>query len=135
MRERVKLALSLDTGTAPFTRVVSGVMRTSAPGSSTSAPPTVACLNRMPVLLKPVLVPLRASSSTEPFSLTLVVAEMRPLTLTARPTSVALPRGMSSTPSWRTLPAPSTSTSRPRSAGMAGLTSEAYSVSRVGSCR
>ena len=95
----------------------------------------VARLNSVPVLLKPVAVPLRASSSTEPFSLTLVVAEIRPRWLTARPTSVALPRGVLMLPLLSTRPAPLTSTSRPRSAGTAGLTSDAYSASRVGSCR
>ncbi len=99
MRDRVKPALSLPVGSAPLTRVVSGEICTRAPGSSVSVPPCVACLTRVPVVLKLALAPLRASSSTDPFSATLVVAEMRPATFTARPTTVALPRGVSMTPS------------------------------------
>ena len=134
MRELVKVALSLEVGcTVPLT--TSALIVMAEPSPSVSAPPLDARLNKVPVRLKPVLVPLRASSSTEPFSLTLVLAEMRPLWLTAMPTSVVLPRGVSIRPLLATLPAPPTSTSRPRKAGTAALTSEAYRASRVGSCR
>ena len=80
-----------------------------------------------------------ASSRMEPFCDTLVVALMRPDWLTARPTSVALPRGTLMLPVFSTLPAPvarsarPTSTSRPRRAGTLGLASEAYRASAVGS--
>ena len=133
-RGAVKLALSDAVGWAPVL-ASSGARVMVEPGPRVSAPPMLARLTNVPVLLKPVAVPLRASSSTEPFSLTLLLAERRPLWLTARPTSVVLPRALPMSPVLSTAPAPPTSTSRPRSAGMAGLTSDAYSTSRVGSCK
>ena len=54
---------------------------------------------------------------TEPFDATLVVAEMRPCWLTARPTKLMSPRSAAARPPARlvTVPPPSTSTMRPRS--------------------
>ena len=134
MRGALKLALSDAVGWSPVL-ARSGARLIVEPAPSVNAPPMLARLTSVPVLLKPVAVPLRASSSTEPFSLTLLLAEMRPLWLTASPTSVVLPRALLMSPLLSTPPAPPTSTSRPRSAGMAGFTSDAYSASRVGSCR
>ena len=66
------------------------------PGPSVNAPDTFACLTLL-LVGSAVALP-RASSSTEPFSETLVVALMRPIWFTAMPTSVVLPRGVSITP-------------------------------------
>ncbi len=133
----VKLELALDVACCPLaSTLASGSMSTTLPAPSVNAPPTVASL----VVTAPgtPTAPPRASRKTEPSCATLVVALMRPLWLTAMPTSVVLPVGVLMTPPCRlaTLPLPlPTSTSRPLTAGIAEFTSDAYITSLVGRFR
>ena len=142
-RERVKIELASVVAGLPLvpgvvSGVVSGAISTLLLAPSVRAPAVAACFCRLLRSSWPPTVPLRASNITEPFSATLVVALIRPLWFTAIATSVVLPRGVSILPPARlaTLPLPCpTSTSKPRSAGNDGFTSEAYRRSAVGSLR
>ena len=71
-------------------------MRLAAP--RVSVPPSAARLTITPPELMPWAWP-RANKNTEPFSLTLVLALMRPIWLTAMPTKVVLPRLLAISPS------------------------------------
>ena len=92
-------------------------------------PPTVACFLSTLASCTAVA-PLRASKYTEPFCVTLVVAEMRPRCSTAQPTMVVLPVGVLMLPLLTARSAstmlPLTSTNKPLSAGTFTLTSDMY---------
>ena len=106
--------------------VLSGAISMLLPCPRVRVPDTLARLTLL--FVGSAVAPPRASNITEPFSVTLVVAVMRPDWLTAMPTSVTLPRCASMVPPARLVTAPlplPTSTSRPRRAGKFGFTSEA----------
>ena len=141
MRLATKPALALVRRSAPLASVTaSGLIRISLPAPSTRAP-----LSAARGLPSTGSAAPWARRITEPFSVTLVVALMRPIWLTAMPTRVVLPRAVAIWPPMalvalpspaRPRPARPTSTSRPRTVLTLSLLSAAYSAdSSLGSLR